>query len=45
MSWQGWLFMLIAWSFVCAIFFYSFYRVIFDKKVEYKKEKEMEDKT
>ena len=30
MNWQGWVFMLIAWSFVSSLFFYSFYRILFN---------------
>lgn len=32
MKWQGWLFMLLAWSFIGILFFYSFKRILFDDK-------------
>ncbi|MEW6068241.1 MAG: hypothetical protein AB1610_08125 [Nitrospirota bacterium] len=38
MNWQGWIFMLMVWGFVGSLFFYSFYRIIFDNKVKDKKE-------
>jgi Na+/melibiose symporter-like transporter len=33
MNWQGWIFMLIVWGIVGCLFFYSFYRILFDERV------------
>jgi hypothetical protein len=32
MKWQGWLFMLLAWSFIGMLFLYSFKRILFNDK-------------
>jgi hypothetical protein len=33
MNWQGWVFMLGAWTFIGILFFYTIYRILFgDKK-------------
>lgn len=32
MNWQGWMFMLIAWTFIGWLFFYSFKRMLFGDK-------------
>jgi hypothetical protein len=37
MSWQGWIFMLMAWGLVGFLFFYSFYHILFDERIENKK--------
>jgi len=37
MNWQGWVFMLMAWSLVGGLFFYSFYHILFDERVEKKR--------
>ncbi len=44
MNWQGWVFMLIVWFFVGAIFFYSLYRIIFDERVGLQNKEEVEDR-
>jgi hypothetical protein len=33
MSLQGWGFMLIVWGLVGGLFFYSFYRILFDSRI------------
>ena len=33
MNVQGWVFMLIVWGIVGGLFFYSFYRILFDERV------------
>jgi hypothetical protein len=38
MNWQGWVFMLSAWGLIGVLFFYSFYRVLFDKQMQKKRE-------
>jgi len=37
MNWQGWIFMLMAWGLVGGLFFYSFYNILFDEKIENKR--------
>jgi hypothetical protein len=39
MNWQGWIFMLTVWGFVSGLFFYSFYHILFDDKIEAKRKK------
>lgn len=41
MSWQGWVFMLVVWGFVSGLLFYSFYRVLFDTRIQDRYEKKM----
>jgi hypothetical protein len=40
MNWQGWVFMLIAWGIVGSLFFYSFYRILFDDRAGNKRKKD-----
>ena len=44
MSLQGWGFMLIVWGLVGALFFYSFYRILFDSRIQGTDEKNSEQK-
>lgn len=37
MNWQGWIFMLLAWGLVGCLFFYSFYHILFSKRIENKR--------
>ena len=37
MNWQGWIFMLMAWGLVGCLFFYSFYHILFDERIEKKR--------
>jgi hypothetical protein len=39
MNWQGWFFMCLAWGFISIIFFYSFYRILFDEGVQPKRKR------
>ena len=32
MNWQGWIFMIIAWTFIGGIFLFSFKRILFNSK-------------
>lgn len=41
MNWQGWVFMLVVWSFVSGLLLYSFYRVLFDARSHDKDKKKM----
>ncbi len=43
MNWQGWIFICLAWGFISIIFFYSFYRILFDERVLSKKGKNQPD--
>lgn len=38
MNWQGWIFMLLVWSLIGIFFFFSFYRILFDKRAQKQKE-------
>jgi uncharacterized membrane protein len=40
MNWQGWVFMLIVWGIVSSLFFYSFYRILFDDRAGGKRKKD-----
>jgi hypothetical protein len=40
MNWQGWVFMLIVWGIVSSLFFYSFYRILFDDRGAVKRKKD-----
>lgn len=44
MSWQGWGFMLIVWGLVGGLFFYSFYRILFDRRIQGTGQKNSESK-
>jgi hypothetical protein len=37
MNWQGWIFMLIVWGLVGCLFFYSFYHILFDERIQDKR--------
>jgi hypothetical protein len=39
MNWQGWVFMLMAWGLVGGLFFYSFYHILFDERIQKKRKK------
>jgi hypothetical protein len=39
MNWQGWIFMLAVWGFVSGLFFYSFYHILFDDRIQAKRKK------
>jgi hypothetical protein len=41
MNWQGWVFMLVVWGFVSGLLLYSFYRVLFDARLQDKDKKKM----
>jgi hypothetical protein len=41
MNWQGWIFMLVVWGFVSGLLFYSFYRILFDTRIQDRYEKRM----
>ena len=45
MSIQGWGFMLIVWGLVGGLFFYSFYRILFDSRVNGSNTKKTERNT
>jgi hypothetical protein len=32
MNWQGWIFMIAAWTFIGGLFFFAFKRILFSKK-------------
>jgi hypothetical protein len=45
MNWEGWVFMLIVWGIVSSLFFYSFYRILFDNRIEDKRKKDSKGST
>lgn len=44
MNWQGWIFMLMAWGLVGFLFFYSFYHVLFDDRIDRIEKKRIQNK-
>jgi hypothetical protein len=37
MNWQGWIFMIAAWTFIGGLFLFSFKRILFDNKSSHDK--------
>lgn len=44
MTWQGWIFICLAWGFVSIIFFYSFYRILFNDRNQHERKKSVRGK-
>jgi|GEM_PF-3581544 len=44
MNWQGWIFMIIAWSLVGCLFFYAFYHIFSGERVRHKRTQDKREK-
>jgi hypothetical protein len=45
MNWQGWTFMIAAWTFIGGLFFFAFKRILFSKKSSNNNSDEEQKKT
>lgn len=44
MNWQGWIFMISAWTFIGGLFFFAFKRILFSKKSSHDNQDEEQKK-